>query len=531
MRRIQKAVFAALIILVALPAMPWQGKVIVEGLSTKELRRTAHRMRIPIEQLKNARAALQEATDMVPRLNPRQLSQLFSLGSLWIRINQPKASSVLESLVADAKSDAAEAADAATYGCYTNWAQMLLGSYAQLEPDKALELLRQWPAPPGSEGNTDSARREAMEKQLQRAFIQGMANQDPERALTMLTEQSTSAPMDYSMQAQLIRQLAMRGKKDEALKLADQAIESFRRQSTQNPYGGFSSLVQALPDVDPDRFLSAFQLLCKPGAVPVRPGIPASPGTLKFGDQVINTTPEQAQMLSLLRNLYGRPNLLQKALDAQPDLKSVVDRIGGIDNFFNPPAGMMTISYGSGSSGWGSGNSAQGILFQELRGKAAKNPGLVRQKLAESFNTPEELQDLINLANRARYEDPDMGSIALEIGEGLVFRIESLQKQAEAFQNLARAYWNLDGEVSTDLLRKGFMLVEQLRQEETRKTVETQTGMRSGFSSADYFEDFLLGQSARQSFDAAMQYVHAFPQDGRKVRALLKIIENLVQNY
>ncbi len=537
--RIHRVLFITLMAFIALPALPQGGKVVVEGVATKELKRTARRMRIPVEQLKNARAALQEATDLVPHLKAPRRRQAVSpaslgmLGNLWIQINKPKAPAALEGLVTNARMSAASAPDLPTYSYFSNRASMLLSSYSQLEPDKALEIARQWPNPPASSGEMGSRMRENLQKQFQRMVLQGMATQDPQRALALRAEAGGDVPSDYGFESQAITQLIADGKKEQALKLVDQTIDDFRRQGNPANLGSFSYFVRQLASVDPDRFVTAFQLLGKPNVDTPQPGMPALSGSMQINGQTIPMPASQAMRLNLLRNIQNRPGLLMKTLDSQPDLKSLVESHGGIDDFFSPESGPTVISYTTGYAGstFGYRSGPNSTLLQQLKGKAAKDPGTVRRRLAEVYDNPEKVQELISLAMIAAYQDPDLSQIALEIAEPMVSGIELLQKRCAAFENLVRAYSNLDGEVSPNLLREGFVLADRLREQEKTPEVGMPMMVRMGSGSADRLENFLLGQAARQSLQSALDFVRGMSDDGHKVAALLQIAQSLTQNY
>ena len=60
-------------------AFPQESKVTNTGTVSKELRRTARRLHIPVEQLKKARRTLQEATDLAKQIKPFPVSQMFNL--------------------------------------------------------------------------------------------------------------------------------------------------------------------------------------------------------------------------------------------------------------------------------------------------------------------------------------------------------------------------------------------------------------------------------------------------------------------
>src|SRR5437867_11517901 len=87
----------------------------VVSSNDKELRRSAHRLRIAPERLRQARRALEEATGIVGSMNPMPGAQLDQLGSLWPQIHHTAARQRLEQLSTELRRAAADAPDAAAY--------------------------------------------------------------------------------------------------------------------------------------------------------------------------------------------------------------------------------------------------------------------------------------------------------------------------------------------------------------------------------------------------------------------------------
>src|SRR6266487_768035 len=77
--------------------------------SDKELKRTAYRLHIDVEKLKNARQALREATELARRLEPLPVQHVYQLVQLWIEIDRPRAAGTVESIVSDLRTAAQSA--------------------------------------------------------------------------------------------------------------------------------------------------------------------------------------------------------------------------------------------------------------------------------------------------------------------------------------------------------------------------------------------------------------------------------------
>jgi hypothetical protein len=219
--------------------------------------------------------------------------------------------------------------------------------------------------------------------------------------------------------------------------------------------------------------------------------------------------------------------LLLKAVDVIPGLKAKVEQAGGIDKFVSgrrssapPQAGP--IQPGGGSTDIRRGDNADS-LFEELRGKAEKNAGYVRARLSNVAQDPQHIDMLLTLAGMATYEDPELGSMALDAATSLLAKIEPLEKRADLMESIARLYRDCDGEANQDLLREGFLLVDQLRHENqiprsTNAPIESQ---------ADAFEVFLLSELARENFEASMKYVRGMQDKNLRIMSFLKIAESL----
>ncbi len=523
-----------------LPAVGQEGRVIVEKPGGKELKRAAHRLHIPADQLRNARAALQEATDLSRRLDAAPASVVAQLGDSWIQINRAKAPAAVESLYTLLRASASKASDLSSYQQATSGAQQLLFALAELDSDKATQLIHQWPDPPTSLGEDAAKLRNQLDTQFQNQMVQRMTYRDPAAALKMLPALTPSGLPDYGIRGQLALQLMRTGQKDEAVQIADQVIADFQQrtpdQRTTQEYTGF---LQNLSMLDPDRFQDAFAAL--PPMI-AKQTTAAYPTVIQIGNQTLEVSPAENAVLNMLRGMSGRPELALKTLDGYPDLKEKLNRIGGLDNFLSPGGGSMNaINYsGPGRAMIGSvrpyaasrpAKDPVFSLFTELRGKAGKDPGSVRAKLEEVASNPEMVEPLINLAQRANYEDPDLGSIALEVAAAHLSQVEPLQRRASVLQSMVSAYRNCEGEVDTGLLRDGFVIADKLRQDEEKKNPDMGNRISPYGTQADQLEATLVSEYARDNFDAAMSYLRAKPDNNVKLMMYQRVVQAMRFGY
>ncbi len=523
------------------PALAQEGKVIVEQSGSKELKRTAHRLHIPQEQLKNARSVLQEAMELARRLDPVPASSLQQIGDSWVQLNRSQAPGAIESLYALVRISAAKASDLQNYQQCIFAAQGLMTSFAELDPEKALQLIRQWPNPPASLGEEAARLHDQFESQFQTQIAQRLAWRDPKAALQMLPPLNASGAPDYGVRGQVAMQFAQTGQGEDATKIADQVIADFQ-QRTPDARGvqEFAGFLQSFSRLDPDRFQDAFGLLL-PALANQQPGAAGYMTVFQSGSQRLELTPAESSEMNILRNLQGRPQLALKTLDMVPDLKAKLDRIGGLDNFLSPnasigPAGVSYVSsagtrIGSSPPPPPSGRDPSTSLYDELRGKSRKNPGMVKARLAEVASDPAQLDTVLNVAQRASYEDPDLSSMALEEAGKHFEQVEPVQRRAGFLQNLVGAYRQIEGEVDQSLLRNGFIIADKLRQEE-EKTNPDAANRKNGFGTqADQLEAALVSEYARDNFDAALRFLRAKPDDSIKMMMMMRVVQALRYGY
>jgi len=122
----------ATILIILCIAFPVLGKDYESGSTDKEekeLKRIAHRMRIPVEQLENARSALQEATDLAITLDPFPTSKINNIVSDWNTLQPSKAESVSEYFALELQLRALEAMDDKSYTQATSSGTTILSNF------------------------------------------------------------------------------------------------------------------------------------------------------------------------------------------------------------------------------------------------------------------------------------------------------------------------------------------------------------------------------------------------------------------
>ncbi len=524
---------------------------------TRELKRTAHQLRITVDRLKNARQALSEATELARHSS--DLQSFSSISQNWVRINKTKAADALEDLYGWLKTTARDAQDIPTYQRCRSSAQMLLRSIATLDSDRAVSLWRTWPDPPAALGPAVANLREQSAAEFEQQLAAGVSG--PGMGMNLAAMSQQAAKGDYNAAGMMVMQLNQSGNHAEALRVADQTIASFR-QGTPDPrsISGYLGFVRNLPDVDPERYMNALSSLM-PSLN--NPSIQGAGGTLTVGNQTVQLTAADGAVIELCRALNGRPDLAMRTLGVVPGLKAKLDGVGGIDTIVGPSGPnsasrpQISMSYsidgqrkttfsaiGGGTSTFtgpmnmpappGSTMQSAGLLFQTLRGKLAKDPALVQQKLGELARNPDQIDSLINLANYASSIDPDLASLALDYASRLIMQVEPLTKRATTMQSLIQGYQRCNGEADGNLLQQAMVVVQQLRDEESSRPAVMPSARGpvgvTRYSPADQLEAAVIGELALDNFNGAMKYIRLMPDD-QKVQALLRVVQTLIQPY
>jgi hypothetical protein len=105
---------------------------------------------------------------------------------------------------------------------------------------------------------------------------------------------------------------------------------------------------------------------------------------------------------------------------------------------------------------------------------------------------------------------------------------------------LVRAYRMVDGEVDPGLLKEGFILASDLREEQPGQAAGYGVGVPGGSftqgnigfygtpsSPADHLEAMLVAEYARDNFAGALTYVRSLPDAKLKLLALTQMIQFL----
>ena len=204
-----------------------QGKLTVVNDSSKELKRSAHRLHIPVERLRNARSALRETTDLALRLDPAPHEGFANVANLWRQLDRKAAPTIFDDLFRELCNAAAGATEDAVYDRATNAARMMLSSLTDGDVDKLDALIAAWPERPATRGAASPKPGPSMLEGLRLRAVHQYAYSDPDRALKLVE----TGGVGYSAHAAVVHGLLSKGRREDAELLIDRAKADFARKT------------------------------------------------------------------------------------------------------------------------------------------------------------------------------------------------------------------------------------------------------------------------------------------------------------
>ncbi len=521
----------------------------VEVVKPQDLKRTAHRLRISVEQLANARTALDEATQLALRSDPPVLNDYASLARYWIQLDPKKSGETIGLMISQISRQAQSADTLDSYRKYTAQAQQLLTFLYEKNPDRAMQIVELWPAPAARLGSAGEQALAQMQSEFRTRMLSQNAYNSPDQVYEQLQQLQKAGSVPLPLRAQLAQALISSNQREKARQVLDQAIADM---GNRPPEAGknyeYENFLRELARLYPERFFEAFQAYQD---ISSRPGATQTPGQImQMGDERIVLTGSESSALNVIRGLSYRPELALKLLDSVPGLREKLEQLGGIDNVLSPSqmsVGPRLISLSSSVLNARGGLPASvapppdrpdaaepppnpSQVFRTLRGKAETEPESVRRKLANTFRKKEHFPLLINLAQMANAQDPDLASVALGVAQGLLPLFDNLQQRASSYRSLITASRQIEGEVDPTLLKAGLILVNEMQEEE--KSRGQDSAERPGvIHPSDDLHVVLIVQSALDDFNAGMRSARALPEETLRIRALTQIVQSLLARY
>jgi hypothetical protein len=213
-----------------------------------------------------------------------------------------------------------------------------------------------------------------------------------------------------------------------------------------------------------------------------------------------------------------------------------LDGVGGIDSLHRKENGHIptitrrnaeeTSSY-AGESGVPESSEK---LLRELSGKVKSNPEYVNRRLTEAAREAGiEVLTGIAWTNPSRNDivgTADLGSMALEVAKKINSETKPLRDRATNILTIIRAYRQLEGTLDPDLLKSGFLLVKQLKEEISKPSATQQVEMCSSgcqFNIAEHLEILLVTELSKDSFEKAMTYVRSMENNNLKFPCFFNI--------
>ena len=245
----------------------------VEIVKPQDLKRTAHRLRISVERLANARTALKEATDLAVRLDPPVLNDYGSLARMWIQLDRRKAREMIGSMIAQLSRNAQAAEDLESYRKCTGQAQQLLISLLR---DRSGEghadrrtLARSFREIGQRPGNKALAQ---FQNDCNNRLMSQAAYTAPEQIYDQLLQPQKAGSIPFTARSQVAMALINQNQKDKARAVLDQAIEDMgKRPPEPGKNYDYEGFLRELARMYPERFLDAFNTYqgddCPPGLV------------------------------------------------------------------------------------------------------------------------------------------------------------------------------------------------------------------------------------------------------------------------
>jgi hypothetical protein len=533
MKRLCNILFLLQVFFLAVPVFPEETKITGLHAEAKELKIAAHRSHIPVEQLKNARRALQEATDLFMISSPDQYagSRVLFLYTFWQQMSPSRANEIADEFIRKLRSEAVKATKPSVYQQAAENAVSLMRFFTESDFEKMQAFIRSWPAPPAGTAVPADFLKNMESKERENTFWK-VVKSDPQKALTFLS--GDPEKYDYLFSWAIAEGFMNAGKKEEADRLINRIIKNFTESTGDKDaireYKNF--LWRASSALDNDHANAAINALF---AMFAKQGNPVGcSGTLKIFDATIDLTCIESEVLDIVRYFHERPEFLIRTLDSFPSLKSKLAGFGGIDSIYQSRSKPSLAITKDGSTETRFEPREPDVpedsekLLKELSGEVKSNPEYVKRRLREAAKKSG-IEILIGMAwTKPNRNDivgaDDLAVMALETARQLNSEITSPRDRQDYF--IIRAYRQLEGTVDHELFKNGFQLVDQLKKEKLKPNPAqpVEIGSGCGFTSAECLESRLVHELAKDSFKEAMAHAHSIKNKDFKFYCLLTIV-------
>ena len=482
-----------------------QPRVVVIQSGDQELRRSAYRLRLCPEELRDARIALEEAHKLAPSVVWD--TRIADVARLWVRLEPGRAGSAIRDLIDELRHLAEKAQDPSDYHYLTSSMQSLLMPLRELDPESADKCLDEWPEPESAKA---TANRPGTIEQIRKEQLLSVVSRDVDQAVERL-EVTEGGNVDIQLRNPVISQLYSAGREAEAEALLDDTLKSTPRFFNDPAMlRAVIDLFRLALDYFPDR---APVVMAQLAAVPE--DLPGDrPIDLVIGTTRLSLSPKESLILGLVRGLTNRPDTLARVMQLAPALRAKLQPVGGLD-------AVLNLRYGNTQR-----PSARKVARESLA-----------PKQSDSRVSPESVIELLQASQELCLRDPDAARRLRERASRLIASQSPLTlAAAQLYDQLLNYSVHCEGTVSRDLINQGNLLVGKLREQRnsggekmnpdrTRSTAR----VRDTVNPADQLEASLVAMTALENFPDAMQAANGLRHEKVQFLAYLKIA-NLLGN-
>lgn len=436
-------------------------QVVVSMSVDPELRRAAHRLRLCESDLRQLRAALEEATELTVH-SEDGVDFAAMLGYYWPRIYQLKAVAGMRRLVESLRDRAST--DPAAYQRATGPARRLMAQIRELDPGLAALLEADWPEPPRgvesvASGPSEGGQADWYRRSEERATFEDALQQDPSRAWELLHRASGSDQL--RLRAQLLSRLGRSGDLESAGALLDETltlpVQTFFDDQVEQTFPWFAQQATQLFPERTAHVLDYFQQLLD--LLHQDPSLRDYPLTPEQKLQV--TRPEQA-VLNMIQGLQQQPETAVRLFGMSPELQARLAPMGGLDGFFSARRGF-------------------GRRMEEIHRDTLE---LSAQELADKYSDVEDPSFPITAADMLcrsmRPSDPARADILVHLALRRIASLESLQQAANSYLQLTQSVLSCDGELNASIRQAGEDLLARFREEGKEAAHPPATTLRPG---------------------------------------------------
>ncbi|MEE8584371.1 MAG: hypothetical protein V3T83_05910, partial [Acidobacteriota bacterium] len=229
---------------------PAQAQVAVIRDGDRELKRTAHRLKIPAGQLQQARIALREATQSLHEVEVERLGEGKQIPPFWLRLHRGEAVPSLQALLTARSREVPRLENAARYEKLLRWAVEVVSRMAELDPSRGLQALQSWPAPQEWMGDSAGAFFDELHSEMAGDDFSQRFSENASRAIRNLLHSSSSSSR-YMSELSRIQQTQ---DSEKANRLVDKILSELRQSSDFGQLQRWTNLARRAGNLPHDRY-------------------------------------------------------------------------------------------------------------------------------------------------------------------------------------------------------------------------------------------------------------------------------------